>query len=1532
MLKFLLESASNEEAAKLWQTLCGLAQREREAGAYLDRNKLLVELRGEYELKAVPDYASDWQKLTQWGKETLEGVTDTIGGKVQLTRSRAVNDVVNQLLSTKLCGIVGTSGTGKSVLSKLAINELGSDLPVLWFGPDQFTPEGFDNLSSRLLLQHPFSDVLNYLPTQFGVVVLDGLERITRDDAFARIKRLLNALRVGQQTSSWLVLISSQSERWEFIQTRLIQIGIDVGSLSMVQIPALTSDELQPVRETFSNLYHIIYRPHLHDILIRPKVLDILAARSESMNASDPEAWAGESDLIRWYWDSVISSHEDGPARAVMLQALAERQADRNEAETPLIDLGPDGARLIIGLERDGVCHRDDSDQIVFAHDLIGDWCRQRVLLSRESTLDQSIEGRSRNPHWHKAIRLYGLHLVEGDEGVAAWSDARNRLKPVADLLLDSVVLAANPRDLLEKLWTTLQDENGAFLRRLLGRFLHVGTYPDPRFACLAGEGDQDVAGWLRANIRLPLWPYWMGMIPFLHDHAQDVVALAPLEVASAASIWLKATKIHGLLRRQAAELALAVGEATWRERLKHPYSDDEAAKKKYSAALAAMSELPDAVGDFVLRACARKLTPEIESGEIGKYRAPGTPVRLPSSFHTSYQRPQPNPWEDGPKYRVDGAFQECCLFSNNLIGVMIHKPAIAREAILATIIEKRSAKRSDPASYSLCREDDGLNWLPRFAPALYNQGPFLSFLIVAPQEALDCIIRLVNFSTERWAENIGDIGPPAFVLTMDREAHAYVGDFNVCSWYRGPYASATVASALMALEEWLYERLRKEECIDGICQGIFENAESCAFLGLLWEIGRFKPELFQGPLRPLLGCAALYKWEANALHQGFNHIGLIGGFLQSEQVKNRIRKWEEMKHRVVNVQHAALHLRLFEDSMTSFFDQVLDNWRQQSTTLPSEHPLNEYLQELIAQFDRNNWKPLQQKDGKEGLQYIPPPGFEKRAIEAEEASQTIVPLMLILQSRRVIDGEALLNPDQVDGFFARLKELNLDNTPNEEESKQRYVATLAGIATLANRHWAWITEDPDRYNWCLSTLLAISQDPPTIDRIWGEHDSSCLDWEDFAAQAIVPFWANDPSNMELRGLVAHRAMSGHYSAVALLTDTAFRHRNDLGEEFDRLISFIIQWAVIRHDINKNKRLQSDPVDVDGWFSEHGKAFIEGTMPSEWGDWGIEAVKNGEPYEASPNRSITNSKRTSSGAAVHPRTDQMLITSAFTNILQLDKAGSDTERKKWLSFWFQALECMAGSQRVCDEEGQIVLDGDIEARDIYRFDRWLADRCVELILEMESAEAPERVWQTIIDLGPPAHRWVETFLSSWVTCGMRSPSSADRFVAEWKRIFDYASESQIWCDRQRAWPNWKDFWLHLLGIDHFLIQLWGDEQAPIVEQMSDRFAKWIPQHLDDRWIARAFLRWLQYSVAKSLRLPAVSWLVTVARDADEYWWDRDELTGLVADIMDKCWRDSRAEILGDSDLLAHFRELVAILVLRQDDLAMDLQDRMSGAS
>ena len=49
-----------------------------------------------------------------------------------------------------------------------------------------------------------------------------------------------------------------------------------------------------------------------------------------------------------------------------------------------------------------------------------------------------------------------------------------------------------------------------------------------------------------------------------------------------------------------------------------------------------------------------------------------------------------------------------------------------------------------------------GLADWPHGYPAYYWKGPFLTFLQTAPQQGLDAIIRLVNYATQRWLEDVG--------------------------------------------------------------------------------------------------------------------------------------------------------------------------------------------------------------------------------------------------------------------------------------------------------------------------------------------------------------------------------------------------------------------------------------------------------------------------------------------------------------------------------------------------------------------------------------------------------------------------------------------------------------------------------------------------------------------------------------------------------------------------------------------------------
>ena len=116
---------------------------------------------------------------------------------------------------------------------------------------------------------------------------------------------------------------------------------------------------------------------------------------------------------------------------------------------------------------------------------------------------------------------------------------------------------------------------------------------------------------------------------------------------------------------------------------------------------------------------------------------------------------PVADPWPDGPLRRVDGAFREACLCSAVAMTPLIDAcPKVASEVVLALLI--REPLPEDRIGYrsSLGMDDLDIEWFPDWFPPIYFHGPFLPFLQRQPAVAIETIVRLVNFATERWAES----------------------------------------------------------------------------------------------------------------------------------------------------------------------------------------------------------------------------------------------------------------------------------------------------------------------------------------------------------------------------------------------------------------------------------------------------------------------------------------------------------------------------------------------------------------------------------------------------------------------------------------------------------------------------------------------------------------------------------------------------------------------------------------------------------
>jgi hypothetical protein len=595
------------------------------------------------------------------------------------------------------------------------------------------------------------------------------------------------------------------------------------------------------------------------------KILDLLASIVASGAAPVDRGWVGESDLIRWYWENIIRQGSEGASRAALLEHLAIQEADTGDFEATESSLSRDQLATVQTLS--GVLATDPARETVsFVHDLLSDWARFRVILGQQGSIGSFVESHAKNPRWQRAIRLYGVALLEQDTSGRTWHEALQETRAPRDLFLEALVFAGNSEELITYVWPILTAEHGRLLTDLLKRFRHVASIPNPSMVTIARHmkiDDMVAATW----DRLPLWMYWLPMIRCLRSHLADAVHLVPSIAAYISRAWLHFADRNWPGRQEAADIALAVAWQAFRS--KPYYHDEEEGRTPYVAAFEAFRDRPGEVRAFALKAAAR-VPPSADDGEAYKdYLPPGTVISGSVDSILGEQQIL-DPWPNGPLYRIHEPFKRACLDTDCLRTAMQENPTFAKEIILATLISVRPPKSAYGNADGMLLPDVrlGMDDDPSFWPQFYTRGPFLLFLNTSPKLAIETIVDLVDFATERWIEAEKDRWAPGteIELVLGMGSRVFVGGFQVYHWYHGVSRSNVISSALMALEKWLYDAIRTEENAEEWIQLVLDRAKSVAFIGLLSEVGRFAPELFLSILRPLLLVPATYFYET--MHQ----------------------------------------------------------------------------------------------------------------------------------------------------------------------------------------------------------------------------------------------------------------------------------------------------------------------------------------------------------------------------------------------------------------------------------------------------------------------------------------------------------------------------------------------------------------------------------------------------------------------------------------------------------------------------------------
>ena len=320
------------------------------------------------------------------------------------------------------------------------------------------------------------------------------------------------------------------------------------------------------------------------------------------------------------------------------------------------------------------------------------------------------------------------------------------------------------------------------------------------------------------------------------------------------------------------------------------------------------------------------------------------------------------------------------------MISLLRVRPEVASEVLLAALVEDAPEE-----PYGSSRFDDGLGlqFDMQSYPTAYWKSPFFAFLQIDPDTALEAMLKLIGFCTERWIaewrKHRSGTPPSMSLMLSDDAEHQFLGGARVFAWSQTNATRAgQVYSALAALERYLTLKIDASLEVEPELQRLLLAGNSAGLLGVLTNVGKYKPDLFRRVLRPLVTHHRIYYWDDQRIEALQYDFAAPNWARQGEMAFNMARQWHNAPYRHKSLREVVAELARSDAEFASFVTEATTRWQA-----PSDEKGSLELRILAAQLDSRNYLPEQ------GGNFVCPPELA-REIEAFENAN--LPARQILQ------------------------------------------------------------------------------------------------------------------------------------------------------------------------------------------------------------------------------------------------------------------------------------------------------------------------------------------------------------------------------------------------------------------------------------------------------------------------------------------------------------------------------------------------------
>lgn len=1527
----LLASGELAEAEKLWKTLVNIAADVRIRRGTVTLEELWSSVRQQFALRQQPNFACDWETLTDLTADRKSRVETELPSGYRVDRTEEKAKLEAAVSKNIVTVVFGESGTGKSALVKNVLDEQLADHTQVWFGPEELKTALSAAKRGSLPLKHQLERVLNASTDPKNILVLDSAERIEPAE-FGVVKLLFQSLMpLATETddTAWRIVVISQPQL--LVEGRDTILGWRQAEL--LEIELLKPSDVKAALWASLSLSWLASHDEIISTLTNLRTLAwvIKAGAALGDNVSGLASPTAIADWLWKYWTGGAAH-----VQALMMR-LAEREASF-ERSFALTNLSPADTATFEGRPAQLPLRLNErTNRIEFEHDLAADWARFQFLKQIADNQTQWAP-LAENPLWTNALRMLGQFLLRQPVGSkTAWDDAfgtaeTTGLRLVGDILLDAICLDPEAERLLSERVELLFAAHAKHLTRLLSRFHHIGTMPTGGIS-----GTSSLNLYMEAQFRSVIVGRWPPILRFLVSQRERIGGLVSAVIARLIQTWLNGTPRQlsdGApfpFRRDLAEIALAMARTVQVEKGHGViYAGHE--PLLYTAPLAGAAELPSDVTNWALELAGRRKFADDVIARIAVVRrqqAEAHAARLqtdpeykarhekrlqePHCFISSCEKLPP--WPLGATRRVDQDFRKACFEGQGLVPLMHAQPEAAAEVLLALIIEDEPEREYESSRIEI---ELGLEFSQEAYPTIYWKSPFFQFFHIAPQEALKALIALVNFCTERWLAEVtrSREGPvPGVTLQLaDGTTKKFDGWWQVFDWTQENSAhNGNLFCAMDALERWLTLRLDAGADITDDINQILRESSSVAFLGLLINVGKYRPALFSGALAPLLSDPHLFYWDNERVRSIGYKFDQFSWLRAGNVLFELARNWTLAPHRQRTLLDVAIELLKTDDSVAQHLKTLIPTWG-----LPDAPKAALECKLIFAALDRDNYQPTRDASSGEEILSLTYPEVLHQEVQQwhNQHAEPLQYMLLPSQCEKLLQRQQAIDDEGATRFYELLQSCESDDEP---ELKRRCKLALAAVLVVCAD--GWLSATPAVQVKVFSIVReAILEVGTTAEAIRSRRIRTSYDDMKFAAYAAMHIWmAGGAESLAWEGLVLRLLSSGDDPAASIIFEIAYTHRTKLGSVWWRLLLAGVLWSglVLLSPSYENRervertwnfwlaRFRRFPLARDGATTDELKL-----MRVAEGCERLEFYRQLRDYNSGDRRWRGEPTR-GRGTAL----DTHFLGVVFHWLINGAGTGDWTE-DALLTGRLWAFEADRAKARA--NGGEYDLPSQMFGYDIL-------SKLAALSVTAPKGQA-RTVWEPVLSHGPEAHYAVRHFIRS-LFLQLTEKCSADTFEVVWREVAEYGLAAK-WEERGQHWFNGERILCDLLGFGHE-DALRGLPSGAVL-RMQKVYERWAKTHLErDEECVTRFCNFLASEFGAPLRLDGLCWIAELlTRNTRSSSWYRDGTGSALIELLNSSINQNAKELVRNSEARQALITIAADLAERNFPSALALQERI----